>query len=97
MEIVIRIKKENLQKVKNLLLKDETVSRASIIFKEGKSLGLNEDYYCYVSGTEEECKKAEELTKELGKIVKEEEMKKIIEKIKEEEESAMQGFGSIFG
>lgn len=97
MEIVIKIKKENLQKVKNLLLKDETVSKASIIFKEGKSLGLKEDYYSYVSGTEDACKKAEKLTKELGEIVKEKETKKIIEKIKEEEESAMQGFGSIFG
>jgi len=98
MEIVVKMKKENLQKVKNLLLKDETVSRASIIFKEGKSLGLeNEDYYCYISGTEEACKRVEELIKELGEIVKNEEKKKVIEKIREEEESAMKGFGSIFG
>jgi len=98
MEIVFKIEKQNLQKVKNILLKDETVSRARVMFKESKSLGLKGDhYYCYVSGLDEACDKAKELTKDLVEVVNEKNAKEIIEKIKSEEESAMTGFGDIFG
>jgi len=96
MEIVFKIKKENLQKVKDLLLKDESVSKTSIVFKESKSLGFDEDeYFCYISGLEEACSKAKELVKGLGEIV--EKKDEVIKRIKEEEESAMTGFGNIFG
>jgi len=96
MEIVFKIKKENLQKVKDVLLKDETVSKASIVFKESKGLGFDEDkYFCYISGLEEACSKAKELLKDLGEIV--EKKDEVIERIKNEEESAMTGFGNIFG
>ena len=98
MEMVLKIKKQNLQKVKDILLKDETVSRASIMFKESKSLGLKGDhYYCYISGLDEACDKAKKLTKDLAEVVNEKNTKEIIEKIKSEEESAMTGFGDIFG
>jgi len=98
MEIIFRLKKQDLQKVKNVLLSDDVVSRASIVFKESKSLGFEKDeYYCYVSGLEEACKKAKELMKNLGKIVDKKDEEKIIDKIKEEEGSAMTGFGNIFG
>jgi len=98
MEIVLKIKKENLQKVKDILLKDDTISRASLIFKEAKSLGFNgNEYFCYISGLEEACKKAKELTKDSAEIInKKEEEEEVIKKIKEEEESAMSGFGNIF-
>jgi nitrogen regulatory protein PII len=96
MEIVLKIKKENLQKVKDLLLKDDTVSRASVTFKESKGLGFKgNEYFCYISGLEEACNKAKELTKDSAETVSKKE--EIIKKIKEEEESAMSGFGSIFG
>jgi nitrogen regulatory protein PII len=98
MEIVFKVEKQNLQKVKDVLLKDEKVSRASVLFKESSSLGLEGDeYFCYISGLEEACERAKELMKDLGEVVNEEDMKKIINKIKEEEESAMTGFGNIFG
>ncbi len=98
MEIVLKIKRENLQKVKDALLKDDTVSRASVIFKESKSLGFNDDkYLCYISGLEEACKKAKELTKNSAEVASKKEEEDIIKKIKQEEESAMSGFGSIFG
>jgi len=98
MEVVFKVKKQNLQKVKDVLLKDEKVSRASITFKESKSLGLEGDhYYCYISGLDEACDKAKELTKDLAELVNKKGAKKIIEKIKSEEESAMTGFGNIFG
>jgi hypothetical protein len=98
MEIVLKIKKENLQKVKDVLLKDDTISRASVIFKESKSLGFKDnEYICYISGLEEACNKAKELTKNSAKIVNKKDEKEIIKKIKAEEESALSGFGNIFG
>ena len=85
MEIVFKIKKQNLQKVKDVLLKDELVSKASIVFKESKSLGFDEDeYFCYISGLEEACSKAKELVKDLAETVTSVEEEKIISKIKEE-------------
>lgn len=98
MEIVFKIEKQNLQKVKNILLSDEVVSRASIVFKESKSLGFEKDeYYCYISGLKEACSKAKRLIKDLGDIVNKKDKKEVIGRIKEEEESAMTGFGDIFG
>jgi len=98
MEVVLKIKKQNLQKVKDLFLKDDTISRASVVFKEAKTLGLTgDDYYCYISGIDNACEKAKKSVKDLAEIVKKNDEKKIIEKIKVEEESAMSGFGSIFG
>lgn len=97
MEVAFKINKENLGRAKDALLKDEVVSRASVLFKEAKSLGMDDsNYYCYVSGLEEACERAKELMKDLGEIVKEGELEMIKKKIKEEEESAMEGFGSIF-
>jgi hypothetical protein len=97
MEIVLKIRKENLQKVKDILLTDDTVSRASLIFKETKSLGFKDnEYFCYISGLEEACNKAKELTKKLAEISNKKEESDVIKKIKEEEESAMSGFGNIF-
>jgi len=98
MEMILKIEKQNLQKVKDILFKDERVSRASIMFKESKSLGLKGDhYYCYISGLDEACDKAKKLTKDLAEVVNEKNTKEIIEKIKSEEESAITGFGDIFG
>lgn len=95
---MFKIEKKNLQRVKNTALKDEVVSKASILIKEAKSLGLKETvYYCYISGLEEACKKAEELMKDIGEKVSEENKEKIIKLIKQEEESALTGFGDIFG
>ncbi len=98
MEVVFEIEKKNLQKVKDVLLKDDIVSRASVFFKEAESFEFDKDvYFCYVSGLEEACKKAEELVKDLGKVSDEKTKEQVIQKIKQEEESAMAGFGDIFG
>jgi len=97
MEIVLLTETKNFQKVKELLLKDDLVSRASIIFKEAKAYGDKEGYYCYISGAEEQCKKAIELTKDLAKEVKNKEKDNFISKIKEESKRADEAFGGIFG
>ncbi|MEM5834251.1 MAG: hypothetical protein QXQ69_00160 [Candidatus Aenigmatarchaeota archaeon] len=96
MEIVLQVETKDYQKVREILLKDDLVSRASVTFREGKNYG-KEGYYCFISGSEEQCKKALEVTKELAKEIKDEEKEKLISKIKEEENKALEGFGSIFG
>lgn len=97
MEVVISIEMKNLQKVKEILLKDDVVSRTSIVFKDAKDLTGKEGYYCYISGLDEQCKRALELAKDLVKEVKDKERDEVISKIKGEEEKAMEGFGGIFG
>jgi len=96
MQLVFKFKKEDLEKVKEALLKDDLASRGSISFKEGRAIGL-EDYYLLYSGTEEQCKRVEELLKELSEKLENEKKEEIIEKIKKDEEKALEGFGSIFG
>jgi hypothetical protein len=103
-EIVLHIESKEYPKVKEILLKDDIVSRSSLIFKEA-SIIEKEGYYCYLFGTEEQCKRALELVKEkneetgeeteLAKEASEEEKKKVINKIKEEEDKAIEGFGGI--
>ena len=73
METLLLIESKNLQKAKDLLLKDDVVSRASLTWREAKSFGFSEGYYIYISGTDEQVKGAEELTKELRKEVKDKE------------------------
>ena len=97
LEVIYEIEKSNLQKVKDNLLKDDIVGRASVLFKDGSILGLENKYYCYISGIEEACKKSEELMKNLGKKLDEKKKEHIIQKIKEEEYQAIQSFGGIFG
>jgi hypothetical protein len=97
MEIVLQIESKNLQKVKDILLKDDMVSRASIVFKEGKSLLGKDGYLIYISGIEEQCKKAIEISKEIAKQASEKDKTEVIKKIREEQEKAAEGFGGIFG
>jgi hypothetical protein len=100
MELVLLIEAKNYPKVKDKFLKDDSVSRASISFKEGSIIG-KDDYYCYISGTEEQCRHVLELIKEdgieLAKEVTGKEKEEIINKIKEEEDKAVEGFGNILG
>ncbi len=96
MELVLYVASDKLEELKKKLLQDEEVSRASITFKEAKSLGYDKDgYFCYISGTEEVVKKAKELATNLA--TQEENQEEVIKKIKEEEEKAIEGFGGIFG
>lgn len=96
MEIVLKFESKDLQKLKDVLLKDDSVSRASLIFKDGSFVN-KEGYYCHISGTEEQVKIALEISEDLAKRADGKEEKEIIRKIKEEEQRAGEGMGSIFG
>ena len=95
MDLLLEFGKESLAKIKEILLNDDVVSRASIIFKDGSMLGYEDKYFCYIYGTEEQIERAKELVKDLAK--ESENKEEIIKKIKEEEERANIGFGAIFG
>jgi hypothetical protein len=108
MELVLSIATDKYQKVKDKLQKDNLTSRASMIFKEAKGIIEGKDgYYCYISGTEEQCKRILELiapkNPKTGEVfvyateVNGKEKDLIIAKIKEEENKALEGFGGIFG
>jgi hypothetical protein len=106
MEVIIHTDENNYRKLKEKLLADEAVNRASIVFKEAKQFGKEGGYLSIVSGTEDRCKRAIELAKGLGKDQKGSELAKeivgkekgeILKKIKEEEDKAIEGFGGIFG
>ncbi len=93
MELVMKVSFGDLNKVKDILLKDNEISKLSIRFREGKDFGI-EGYIIYISGPEELCKKAKEKVKDLVEHVDNEE--EIVRKIKEEENRAIEGFGNLF-
>ena len=101
MEVVLHVEGDKYIKLKEKLLKDEIVNRASIVFKDAKQFGKDSGYLCIVIGTDDRCERAKELAKdeegnELAAEVTSEEKEEILKKIKEEENKAIEGFGSIF-
>ena len=105
MEITISMETKDYPKVREIMLKDDIASRASLTFKEGKIIN-KEGYLCYASGTEDQCKRILELVKmkdekgeiiELAKELTDKDKEELINKIKEEEDKAIEGFGNILG
>ncbi len=85
---VFVVPKEEKAKVQQRIREDDLISRQSLTFRE-----IGEKFYLIVEGSEEAIERIE---KEFG-LERAEDREKILEEIKKEEESAMQGFGSIFG
>ena len=97
MKVVFFIEKENTNKVKDIVNQDP-IGRQSITFRDNIALGLDkEGNYLLIDGAEEACKEAQEKLKDLAEELKGEEKEEVITKMKELEESAMEGFGGIFG
>jgi len=97
MKVVFFIEKENLNKVKDVTDKDPIV-RQSITFRDDKSLGMEkEGNYLLIDGAEEACREAQEKLKEIAQELEGEDMEAVVAKMKEMEESALEGFGGIFG
>ena len=95
--VIFEAKSENIGKI-NKLIKDDLVSRQSILTRDSNSLDIKGDYsYVKIEGSKEGIKKAEELAKELElKKLDEKKAKKINKKIEEQEDSAASGIGMIF-
>ena len=96
MEIVLHVASANMSRLKEALNKDDSVSRASITFRDGSVIG-KKDYFCLISGTDEQCKKALEISKDLAKEADKKDAQDFVSKIKEEEQKAAEGLGGIFG
>ena len=98
MQALFFVPMENYSKVRNIVMNDDTLSRQSLNFRDGNALGIDkEGYYLEIVGNENAIKKARDLLKDLTKEVAGREEDEILKKIAEQEESAMEGFGSIFG
>ena len=95
MELILYVKGEDSEKLRKILLEDEIVSKANIVFKDAKILG-KEGYYVRVLGSEEQCKKALELSKDLAEEVTGAEREKVISILREEDERMLSGFSGIF-
>lgn len=95
MDVVLKIESKDAQKVKDALNKDEITSRASITFRDGAIIG-KDGQLCRVSGTEEQCRRAIEITKNVAKEADEKDAKEFVAKLDEEESKAGEGLGGIF-
>ena len=80
------------------MVRDDLVSRQSILTRDSSSLDIKEDsFYVKIEGSKEGLKRAEELAKELEfNKVDEKKAKEINKKIEEQENSAASGIGMIF-
>ena len=95
--LIFEVKSEEIGKI-NKLIKDDLISRQSILTRDSSSLNLKGNFsYVKIEGSTEGLKRAKELAKELElKKLNEKEAKKINEKIEEQEDSAASGMGMIF-
>ena len=94
---IFEVKSEDAGKINNII-KDDLVSRQSILTRDSSSLNLDGNFlYLKIEGSQEGIKKAEELAKEQGlKKLDKKKSEKVNEKIAEQEDSAASGMGMIF-
>jgi len=95
--IIFEVKSENAGKI-NKLIKDDIVSRQSILIRDSRSLDIKGDFsYVKIEGGTQGLKQAENLAKELGfKKLSDKQATDIDKKIEEQESSAASGMGMIF-
>ena len=95
--VIFEVKTENVGKI-NSLVKDDLISRQSILTRDASSLDIKGDvFYVKIECSDEGLKRAKKLAKEQEfKKLDVKKAKKINEKIKEQEESAASGMGMIF-
>jgi hypothetical protein len=95
--VIFEVKSEKSGKI-NKLIKDDLVSRQSILTRDSNSLDMKGDFsFVKIEGSKEGVKRAVELAKELEfKKLGEKKAKQINVIIEEQEDSAASGMGMIF-
>ncbi|RLG07074.1 MAG: hypothetical protein DRN59_01905 [Thaumarchaeota archaeon] len=93
--MILYVERGSADKLREILLKDDVVSRANVLFRDAKSLG-KDGYYVRVLGSEEQCKKALELAKDLAEEVSGEEREKVLKMLESEDEEMLSGFSGVF-
>ena len=97
MYIVFEVPKEKARQA-DKALKDNIVSRQSIVVRDARTLDVNKDaQFVMIEGSEEGVETAKELFKEIGSILPEAEAKSIYDKIKDQDDAAASGVGMLFG
>ena len=95
--VIFEVKPEDAGKI-NTMIKDDTVSRQSIVIRDSNSIDTKGDNsYLKIEGSETGIKRAKELAKELGlKELNKKKAEEINKKIEQQEDSAATGMGMIF-
>lgn len=95
--LIFEVKSEEIGKI-NKLIKDDLISRQSVLTRDSSSLNLKGNFsYVKIEGSNEGLKRAKELAKELElKKLDVKKAKQINVKIEEQEDSAASGMGMIF-
>jgi hypothetical protein len=94
--VVIGVKKEFVSKVPEML-RDDLVSRQSIVTRDAAALDMKSELHLVViEGSEQGVAKAREIFKQMGEPLPEKEALEVLQKIKEQEEKASIGVGMIF-
>lgn len=80
------------------ILKDDVVSRQSIVVRESAALGLKDlGVLVMVEGDEKAVKRAEELFKDVGKLLAGEQAADVYQRFRKESEDVASGLGLTFG
>lgn len=95
MEVVLYAERETAEKLREILLKDEVVSRANVLFKDAKPLD-KEGFYVRILGSEEQCKRALKLSRDLAEEVSGKEKEKVLKALRSEDEEMLSGFSRVF-
>jgi len=95
--VIFEVKPEDAGKI-NTMIKDDTVSRQSIIIRDSNSIDMKgNNSYLKIEGSEAGIKRAKELAKELElKELDKKKTEEINKKIEQQEDSAATGMGMIF-
>jgi len=95
--VIFEVKTEDAGKINNVI-KEDIVSRQSILTRDSSSLNIDGNFlYLKIEGSEESIKKAEELAKDQGfSKLNKKKAEEINKKIAEQEDSAASGMGMIF-
>jgi len=97
LEAIYHAGSEKANEIKEMLLKDEVASKASIILKDARILTGEEGSYVWIVGTEEQLRRVSELVGEDARLLEGEEYENVLRKLKEEAERTLAGFGGLFG
>ncbi len=96
--VIFEVKSEHSGTI-NKFVKDDLISRQSILTRDASALNIDKDVtYLKIDGSDEGLKRAEQLAEEMEfKKLDEKEASEINDKIVEQEDSAADGMGMIFG
>lgn len=93
---IFDIEREHVNKIREVL-KDDLISRQSIVVRDAVCFGLKKDKrLVLIEGSEDAIARAEELFKKIGTREAGEEAEQTYKKFKEEEENVASGIGTIF-